>query len=305
MKAKNNTLKPLILSLIVMAFWGSLYPTVKMGMKAFNVGSSVPQILMFAGSRFLFCGVIICLIALFKRDKIEGNKTKSIISILIIGLFSIILNYAFVYIGISSTDSSKTALIKQLGPLFYVCFAFLFFESEKFSILKIVGAFVGFLGIFAINFDQSGITFYLADVFILLSSLSSMVANILTKKMIGNQSTFWVTGISQLFGGLVLIIVSLIMGGSLLEFNLSNVGIYLYIALASTVAYVLWNYVLKISNLSNMFIIKFAESLFACIFGAILLKENIFKWQYLIAFVLIFIGIFLGNKKPKDKLLKK
>ena len=45
-----------------------------------------------------------------------------------------------------------------------------------------------------------------------------------------------------------------------------------------------------------MFIIKFAEPLFACIFGAIVLGENIFKLQYLGVFILISLGIVLGNK---------
>ena len=49
-----------------------------------------------------------------------------------------------------------------------------------------------------------------------------------------------------------------------------------------------------------MFIIKFAEPLFACLFGAILLSENIFKWQYLIAFILISAGITLGNIKARN-----
>jgi drug/metabolite transporter (DMT)-like permease len=50
-----------------------------------------------------------------------------------------------------------------------------------------------------------------------------------------------------------------------------------------------------------MFIIKFSEPLFACVFGALLLGENIFKWQYLIAFVLISSGIILGNKNKGEK----
>jgi len=45
-----------------------------------------------------------------------------------------------------------------------------------------------------------------------------------------------------------------------------------------------------------MFIIKFAEPLFACVFSAMLLGEDIFKIQYLVAFVLISLGIVLGNK---------
>ena len=69
----------------------------------------------------------------------------------------------------------------------------------------------------------------------------------------------------------------------------------------SRMPHVLWNYILRTSDLSNMFIIKFAEPLFACVFSAILLNEDIFQWQYLIAFILISAGIVLGNKTKKGK----
>ena len=105
------------------------------------------------------------------------------------GLFSIVLHYAFTYIGLSTTDNSKNALI-------YVCFAFLFFKNEKFCVLKIVGAFIGFGGIIVINYNPDGISFCLH-------------------------------------------------------------------------------------------------------FGALILGENIFEWQYLLAFLLISFGIVLGNKSDK------
>ena len=88
-----------------------------------------------------------------------------------------------------------------------------------------------------------------------------------------------------------------IMGGKILSFSWKAFGVFAYICSASMTGYILWNYILKTSELSNMFIIKFAEPLFACIFGAILLQENIFQGQYLIAFVLISLGILLGNKR--------
>ena len=72
-------------------------------------------------------------------------KKKNILYIFIMGLFSIVLHYTLTYIGLSTTDGSKTALIKQLGALIYVCFAFLFFKNEKFSVVKIAGAIIGFL----------------------------------------------------------------------------------------------------------------------------------------------------------------
>ena len=302
MKVNKSEIKTIFLSLIVMALWGSLFPLIKIGYDAFDInGNDVPSILMFAGTRFLLCGIAICAIALIKKDKIEAPRLKAVGIFLLIGLFSIVLHYAFTYIGLASADSSKTALLKQIGSLIYVCFAFLFFKNESFSPLKIVGAVVGFFGIVAINYTSSSISFSIGDALILLASVCLVVANIFTKKIAANHSAFWITGISQLSGGAVLMIAALIQGADVMSFNWYALGVFAYICVASTVAYVLWNYILKTSELSNMFIIKFAEPLFACIFGALLLNEDILKWQYLIAFILISTGIILGSVKKTKK----
>jgi drug/metabolite transporter (DMT)-like permease len=221
--------------------------------------------------------------------------------ILLSSFFSTILHYAFTYIGLSSTDSSKTALIKQLAPLLYVCFAFLFISSETFSVYKIIGGIVGFMGIIAINFTSKSVSFSIGDILIMLASICSVVATIISKKVVATNSPFWITGIGQTFGGTALILAAVIMGANVLNFSWSALGVFAYICSASMAAYLLWNYIMKTSEISNMFIIKFAEPLFACIFGAILLNENIFKVQYLIAFALISLGIILGNKQTKGK----
>ena len=299
---KLSKTKAIIYSLIVMILWGSLFPCIKIGYKAFSIsGTDIPDILMFAGMRFTLCGIVISAIALLKKDKIEAPRLKAVSIILLIGLFSIILHYTFTYIGLSSTDSSKTALIKQLGSLIYVCVAFLFFKNEHFSVWKIFGAVIGFCGIIAINFSADGISFSMGDILILLASVCTVASGILTKKIAADHSPFWITGISQLSGGIVLVLASLIIGADFLSFDWYALGVFGYICTASTIAYLLWNYVLKTSDLSNMFIIKFSEPLFACAFGAILLGEDIFKWQYLIAFILISTGIVLGNMKIKVK----
>ena len=298
-------LKTIFLSLIVMALWGSLFPFIKIGYSAFSIDSSnIPSILMFAGTRFIVCGIIIFLITLLKNRFSKGTpahfqKGKAILEILLIGLFTIILHYSLLYIGISITDSSKTAIIKQLGSLFYVCFAFLFIKSEKFSIWKIVGALLGFCGIVAINFSTDGIGFSYGDILIISASFCTVVANIISKKALVSNSPFWVTGISQLSGGCVLFVIALILGADILNFDLNALLVFAYICTASTVAYILWNYILRTNSLSGMFIIKFSEPLFACVFGAMLLGEDIFKWQYLIAFILISGGIVLGNRKSR------
>ena len=54
--------------------------------------------------------------------------------------------------------------------------------------------------------------------------------------------------------------------------------------------------IVKKGELSKLFIIKFAEPMFACIFGALILGENVFSIQYLSSFFLICIGILVSNK---------
>lgn len=285
-----------------MALWGSLFPCVKLGYSFGSINSSsVADILMFAAIRFSFCGGLVCLFCLMRRKTIGTPSVKSVGNILLVGLFAIVLHYAFTYIGLSTTDSSKTALLKQLGALIYVCFSFLFFKDDKFSVYKIIGAVVGFCGIVAINISKSSLSFSLGDILIICASVCTVIQNIISRKSTQNCSTLWLTGISQLFGGIVLLIVSVFFGGSLPQLNLRFILVFTYICIASIIAYTLWYYILRTSELSKLFIIKFAEPLFACVFGAIILNENIFKWQYLAAFFLISIGILIGHYTVKKE----
>lgn len=285
-----------------MLLWGSLFPFIKIGYEAFAIDqNSVPDILMFAAMRFIVCGIIVCAIAAARKDSLSDNKLKGVGAVLLMGLFSIVLHYAFTYIGLTMTDSSKTALLKQLGSLFYICFAFLFIKGESFSVYKIVGAVLGFGGIIAINFTGGALTFSVGDILIILASVCSVISTVLSKNCVKSISPFWITGISQLFGGIALLVAGIVMRGSFPTFNVKAFFAFSYICTASIIAYVLFTYVQKNSTNSRLLIIKFAEPLFACIMGAVLLGEDILKLQYLIAFVLICGGIYLGSKNKESE----
>ena len=294
---KSVGFKTLALSLLVMTLWGSLYPCVKLGYKAFGInGKVVPDILMFAGTRFVVSGLVVSLFSLAKKEKIAVPKAKNIGFIVLMGIFAVTLHYTCTYMALTTTDSSKTALIKQLGTLIYVCFAFLFFKDERFSILKIVGAIIGFCGIIAINYTAKGIYFTPGDLIIIAASFCTVTANIINKQCLKGCSPYWTTGISQFCGGMILLVAAFAMGGTPLRFNGYSTLVFGYICIATVSSYTLWYYILKNNSLSKMFIIKFAEPLMACVVGAILLGENIFRLQYLVACLLISTGIILGNK---------
>ena len=297
--------KTIFLALLVMALWGSLYPCVKIGYSAFGIDSgSVAGILMFAAMRFTVCGGLVCGFCFLRRKADPTPSPKAIAGIVWVGVFAIVLNYACTYMGLSMTDSSKTAILKQAGALIYICISFLFFKDERFSIYKIVGAVIGFLGIVAINTGSGGISFSFGDILILSASLCTVVSNVISRRSLQSSSPLWVTGISQLFGGVILLIISLSLGGRLPQFSVKGILVFAYICTASIIAYTLWYHILKTSELSKLFIIKFAEPLFACVFGAVLLGENILRLQYLVAFVLISFGIVVAHKTNEKRAIK-
>ncbi len=290
-----NKKKTIIITLFVMLLWGTLFPTVKLGYSAYGI-STTGDILYFAGIRFTICGIIISLFS-FLKDKESYKPVKhTLCPILLSGIFAIVLHYAFTYMGLMLTESSKTAILKQVGVLFYVCFSFIFLKEDKVTKRKIIAGILGFLGIVAINLDTKGFKFNIGDLFIILASFCTVFSNVISKKVFENVKPVTATGISQLFGGVVLLVFGKLLGGSATFMFDSSISIMIYICFASIVSYCLWFTVVKKSDLSGLFIIKFSEPLFACVFGAILLGENIFKIQYLIAFLLVSSGIVISNK---------
>ena len=95
-------------------------------------------------------------------------------------MFAIVLHYAFTYTGLQLTDSSKTALIKQVGALFYVCFSFLFIKEDHPTVKKILAAAVGFLGIITLNISSEGFSFSLGDLLILCASFCTVFSNVIS-----------------------------------------------------------------------------------------------------------------------------
>ena len=295
--------KGLFVSLIVMVLWGLLFPTVKLGYRVFGI-ETIGDILSFAGVRFLVCGAIITVFAAIREPASFKGLKSGWLQVLLSGMFAIVLHYACTYIGLRSTDGSKTAILKQLGAVFYICFAALFFPEDKLTLPKVGGLILGIGGIFAINANASGFRFQLGDFLILGASFCTVFSNVISKKAFRAVTPIVLTGISQVFGGAVLLAVGIAAGGqpaNLIPHTLPQFGVFSLIVFASVISYCLWFITVQKENLSKLFIFKFSEPLFASVFSWILLGENIFRLEYLLAFLLISGGILVANIKSKKQ----
>ena len=297
---KNNNIKTILLSLLVMALWGSLYPFIKIGYSAFKIDTTdIPSIMLFAGLRFVICGMILIVACSAKDKKLELPQKSDLLWVIWGAVISIILHYGFTYIALSLGEGSKSAIIKQVGFLFLSCFAFIFDKTDGFSPRKLMAGILGFAGIIVTGIDGSGVVFGLGDALLILASACSAIATVVSKRATQTIAPAKFVAYTQLIGGIFLAAVGAILGGKLTHVDGVAVAALSYICIASIAAYVLWNSLLKNANMSMLSVIKCAEPLFACLFGALLLKENIFKWQYLVALILISVGIVISNKKAK------
>lgn len=262
--------------------------------------SGIADILLFAGVRFVICGAAISLFSFFRNKSDLRFSKRELFLTLIMGLFAIILHYACTYIGLSLTDSAKTALLKQSGALLYVIFAGLFFKDDKLTPSKFFGVIIGFLGIVVLNIGNVGFSFGIGEILIIAASLCTVASNIVGKHLYLTKAPIAAIGLSQLFGGAVMLAVGLICGGEIKIASNAAYPILFYIIIASSISYCIWALLVKSGNLSGLFIIKFIEPVFACVFGWLILGEDILKWQYPVAFILVVIGISISKIKKKS-----
>lgn len=235
-KTENrNNIYGIFLALIVMALWGSLFPFIKLGYQSFKIDTAfIPNLILFAGVRFLVCGVGITDYSAAKKE-LRRFSLREYLSIIAVSFFAIILHYVCTYAGLAMADSSSTALLKQLGAFLFIPFSFLFFKEDKFSIKKLVALFCGIAGIAVLNITSDGFSLVLGEILVIIASFSNVVSSIISKNALNTVGAYSLAGTSQLFGGILLTVLGFSLGGRITSFSFGAIMIFVYICISSTV----------------------------------------------------------------------
>ena len=233
----------ILFALVVCLFWGSLYPCISMGDDLFGYDAKhIPSVMLFAGLRFLVCGVIMVAGVSVHDKKIKLPDKVSILPILAVAFTTIVIHYSFQYMGVSLIEvnaSSKSAILKQIGYLFISCFAFLFVKEDKFSVRKVIGGTLGFCGIIVVNLDGLKFSLGIGEVCIICASVLSVAGTVISKHVYKKLDTSYVVAYSQLIGGIVLTLAGLALGGKLATITSRSVLLLCYMCFASITALLL------------------------------------------------------------------
>ena len=291
----------LLFALISCILWGSAYPAIKIGYEIFNIGeNNIPSKIIFAGYRFLLAGLIVLVLSIILKKKIFKLSKKDIISLVLLGITQTALQYTFFYIGLSYTTGVRGAILNGTGTFFSIIIAHFLYKNDRISVNKIVGCIIGFIGVVLVNltgnFFETGFNF-IGDGLIILSTLISSAAAIYGKTLSQRQDTFIITGYQLFIGGAILTVLGFGFGGNLSGFNLISTSLLVYMALLSSVAFLLWTLLLKYNKVGKIAVFNFLIPIFGSILSAIFLNESIFNIKTFIALILVCIGIFLVNKE--------
>lgn len=288
----------IVCSILCALLWGAGFPIIKLGYTYVGIDASSPfGTILFAGIRFFFAGMITLPISKPWKQGSLNKTPRGVLMILMLALVQTVLQYLLQYIGICNTTGSTSSIIGQAN-VFLLCFISpLFFNDDSITVKKLVGCIIGFAGIIVVNVTGGGRFSFSpnGELLVLLASVAASAGFLMGKKISADQNAAAVSSIQQIIGGAVLIAVGLIGGGRFTKFEVLAIPVILFLIISAAIANTLWSILLKHNPVSCISVYKFATPMFGMIFSAILLGENIFEWNKIVAVIAVGIGIFVVN----------
>lgn len=309
-KSKNFLENPLVIifgALLCCALWGSATPFIKLGSAAMIPPKHVPSTILFAGLRFTAAGILTIAIYSIARKKFLVPNPRNIPRILTVSAFQTVIQYIFFYIGLSNTSGVKGTILSGSSAFFCVLIASLIFKQEKLSARKLFACALGIAGIVVVNLNGLELTFnFTGDGFVILSTISLAFSSVFMKRFSKYEEPVLISGYQFVIGGVFMILVGIICGGSFAIPDLKAAAIFIYLAALSAVAYAVWGLLLKHNPVSKVTIFSFSTPIFGTLLSMLMLDEasNTGAINIIITLVLVSLGIFLLNytRAPKAQL---
>ena len=309
-KKKSFITNPLIVTLIAMlccALWGSATPFIQTGYDLLlSPEKDVPSIMLFAGIRFTMAGMLTIIIySIARRRVLVPQKKESFKYVGVLALFQTVLQYVFFYIGLANTSGVKGTIMSGCSVFFAILISALVFRQEKLSIKTAVACIIGFAGVIIVNLN--GLDFsmnFFGDVFVLISAASAGTASVFTKRFAKHEDPVVLSGYQFILGGIVMITIGASFGGKIDLSNPAGLGVLVYLAFLSAIAYSLWGILLKYNPVSKVTIFNFMTPVFGVILTMIMRpdKNKVSILNLIVTLILVCTGIFILNyKKPEKK----
>jgi drug/metabolite transporter (DMT)-like permease len=297
MRENQNT------TLIVLAFfamyviWGSTYLLNKIAV------SELPPF-MLAGIRFTIAGVLIFVIAKIMKINLSITK-RQFRNCTFVGFLFLTFGNGVVVWALKYVDSGFAALEISAQPL-VILFMMLLLQGKKIESMSVIGVVLGVIGIYLLVSQKELISneMTLIGIFmIFLCMISWAYGSLFVAKADLPKNYFVNTGYQMLTGGVMLVIVSFVLGEKWIAPSLWSeavlLSMILLVVFGSIVAFTSFNYLLKVVSPEKVATSTYVNPIIAMMLGWYFLDEQI-TTQSIVAAVLLLTGVYFINttKKP-------
>lgn len=218
------------------------------------------------------------------------DEIKSIVKI---SLNQFTLNFTFFALGIQYTSASLASLITQIDVPFTILLSVIFL-NEKFKFHYIIGFVISLTGIYIASMtEHTLLSFNPASIlFLILSSLFYSISVIQIKN--SSIHLFKLNAWGLIFASLALVILSFFIEKDwntleILNFNLIYVVL---IALSSTIAFLLWSYLIKKMNVSKLSSLLLLIPALSMLLSGFILNEPM-SFRFIVGILFTILGISL------------
>ena len=239
-------------------------------------------------------GALILLAFAYWR-KIPFPDKKFLPWIISTGVLMLVLNNIAAQVGMQSISAGMAAVLNYTAPLWTAILAH-FTLNERLTRLKCFGIFLAIVGLYVLMGLQ-GVEDLTAAFIIIFGAIAMAVANIIVKLKLSKGNMVQLTTWQMVFGAIVLVAYSSIFPQGEIHWCLTAVLCVIYNgALASALAFFLWNYVLTHIEASSASIATLVAPIVGVLGGVFILGEP-FTVQIVVGIILIFAGIVIVVKK--------
>lgn len=282
-----------LLSLVII--WGVSWPIYK-------VAVSYTPPLLFAGLRATLGGLILAVIIIKMRDKINWRKNWN--KYCISAFFNTILFFGLHTVGLIYLPGGLFSVLVYFQPVLLGLFAWIWL-GENMTPIKMIGLVIGFLGIVVVSVD--GLIVHISVIGVVLGLLTALawaIGVIYVKKVSVEVNALWMVAMQFTIGGFVLLVAGTFLENwSAIEWN----GIYLFglgfgATMGIPVAYVIYYQLVNSGEASKVGSFTFLVPVIAVYVSTVFLDEPV-TFTLIAGLLLVVISICLVNYKGKKDII--
>jgi drug/metabolite transporter (DMT)-like permease len=297
----ENQYSPIAVTAVLLAvlMWASSFALIKVGL------DYLPPI-GFAAIRFGIGSLIMVAVLFLRKSPRESLKEfRNDWKILtFIGIVGLAFPNALLNVGLQFTTASLSSIIQSAGPVFTLIFAVLLL-GEGLGPDKILGSIIAIIGTFLLiaqdGIDLSNSTF-VGNLIVVLSSICYSLSGVVTKVALKKHNPVEIVGWMLIIGSLLLLLMTPFEPGATYHFTEEIVVIILFLAVfPGCLAFILYNWVLRTKEVSQLAFFIYLIPVFAIIMSYLIIEELLPLQTILLGGVVI-LGVAIAQYRLVSRL---